>query len=51
MTYPSIVAGSCIEPKDVQATVQTSKAGSTILVENYDKPGIRALLQGIWQGR
>lgn len=30
----------CIEPKDVIATVQTSKAGSTIPVKNHDNPGI-----------
>jgi hypothetical protein len=41
----------CIEPKDVIATVQTSKVGSTIPMENHDKPGIRALLEGIWRGR
>jgi transposase-like protein len=39
----------CIEPKDVIATVQTSKVGSTIPVGKHDKPGIRALLEGIWR--
>jgi hypothetical protein len=41
---------SCIEPKGVLATAQSSKAGSTISVENYDKLGIRALPWGSWAG-
>jgi hypothetical protein len=41
----------CIEPKGVLATAQSSKAGSTIPVENYDKLGIRALPRGFWAGR
>ena len=39
----------CIEPKGVLATAQSSKAGSTIPVENYDKLGIRALPRGFWR--
>jgi hypothetical protein len=33
----------CIEPKGLLARAQSSKAGSAIPVENYDKTGIRAL--------
>jgi hypothetical protein len=41
----------CIEPKGVLATARSSKASSTMSVENYDKPGIRTLLPGFWAAR
>jgi hypothetical protein len=41
----------CIEPKGVLATAQNSDAGSTIPVENHDKPGIRARPWGFWACR
>ena len=41
----------CIEPKGVLARAQSSEAGSTIPVENHDKPAIGALPRGFWAGR
>ena len=39
----SSAEGSCIEPRGVVATAQSSKEGTANPMEKHDKPGIQAL--------